>query len=331
MNFPMLYWFIPRELVFLVKLALIGFLIFSAYLVVRWVRNSAPPGPRRKLRLGLFFGLVVLPIVVLLVGNQIMEERQIEARKQYVKDAWAHFHQRCESAHVTYFKSVPPQDGVFIMKPAKWPTSKQFKDQYWMGDPVDLPDTPEKEARGLLYRQKSLPKGSWDERNGQGGFDYVEAPHPDDPNTFVRFKLRPNGEKDYNGYGIHEVGDENVTKRLSRYGYTWDDISTPEDRKYWVAGGRLRVVELDTGEVVAERVGYVIEPNFGATSSTFNQEPWLSAHFNRADQFHDYDPAWQTVCQRPIDGKPQGLGGRRDFISTALGTWNELDQQGEIK
>lgn len=309
MNFPMLYWFVPRELVFLVKLALIGFLIFSAYLVVRWVRNSAPPGPQRRLRLGLFFGLVVLPIVTLLIGNHIMENRQIEARQQYVKDAWAHFHQRCESAHVTYFKTVPPQDGVFIMKPAKTATAQQLKDQYWMGDPYDMPDKPEMEAWGLLYRQKSLPKGSWDERNGPGGFDFVEAPDQNHPGQFVRFTLKPDGETDGQGFATHKTGSEEVGTRLSRYGYTWDDISTPEDRKYWVAGGRLRVVELDTGEIVAERVGYKLAYHLGVIYASYDVYPWQSE---------------DGIC-------PLVNNSYREFISTALGTWNELDQQGETK
>ncbi len=34
-------------------------------------------------------------------------------RQAYFKAAWAHFDKRCESAHVTYFKSVPPQDAVW--------------------------------------------------------------------------------------------------------------------------------------------------------------------------------------------------------------------------
>ena len=240
-----------------------------------------------------------------------MEERQIAARKQYFKDAWEHFHQSCESAHVTYFKTIPPQDGVFIMKPAKAPTTQQLKDQFWMGDPYDLPDAPESEARGLLYRKKSQPKGTpYAER---GGFDFVEVPHPTIAGQYLRFTPKWESKANVDGYPIWdwkatEQKPETVSQRLARYGYTWDDISTPEDRKYWVAGGRLRVVELETGEIVAERVSFAIEPRFGVTSSLFNQEPWRGAR----------------ICKHVHNG-------RREFISTALGTWNELEQTGEMK
>ena len=42
----------------------------------------------------------------------------------------------------------------------------------------------------------------------------------------------------------------------SRYGYITEDISTPEMRKRWIAGGRIKIVDLQTDEVLAERVGY---------------------------------------------------------------------------
>lgn len=330
MNHPMLYWFVPRELVGFAKFLLIAALIIGFLWLWRSIRNSAPEGPARKRRLAWFFSLFVLPVGGLLISNDIMERRQIAENQAYVKAAWAHFKQRCASAHLTYFKPIPPQDGVFIMKPAQKPTIAQLGDQYWMGDPYDLPDSPEDEARGLLYRQKSLPKGSWDERNGRGGFDFVEAPHPEHPGKFLRFTLKPDGEKDGQGFASHKPGSDTVETRLSRYGYTWDDISTPEDRKYWVAGGRLQVVELATGEVVAERVGYLIEKYFGATSSTFNQEPWRGAR-SFPNVYGDYFEPNQTVCEKPLRGEKQLVTSYREIISKALGTWNELNNEGEGK
>lgn len=320
MNYPMLYWFVPRELVGLAKFLLLALLIGGFIWFMLVFLKGTPEGAARKRRLGWFFGLFVLPLAGLLISNEIMERRQIAERQAYVKAAWAHFKQRCETAHVTYFKPIPPQDGVFIMKPVQKPTIAQLGDQYWMGDPYDMPDSPENEASGLLYRQKSLPKGSWDARNGRGGFDFVEAPHPDQPNKFLRFTLKPDGEKDGQGFASHKPGSDTVDTRHSRYGYTWDDNSTPEDRKYWVAGGRLRVVDLETGEVVAERVGYLIEKYFGATSSTFNQEPWGNAK-GYPYVYGDYFEPNQTICEMPLRGEKQLGTSYREIFSKALGTW----------
>lgn len=68
------------------------------------------------------------------------------------------------------------------------------------------------------------------------------------------------------------------------------------------------MVELDSGEVVAERVGYVIERYFGATSSTFNQTPWSNSRGHEG-----------TTCPE--------LKTKRIFLSTSLGTWNELTKE----
>ncbi len=308
MNTPMIYWFIPRGVFHFFDYLLIG--LFILWLV--WIALGIyDPARGRRLR-STILGLITLALFAWWGYGNYQDRQAWEAGRAYSRAAWAHFHQRCESAHVTYFKTVPPQDAVFIMKPAKRATSVELKDQFWMGDPYDLPDEPESEARGLLFRQKSLlPTGS-PHANQRGGFDYVEAPHPEKTGKFMRYKLwSPRGN--VAGKPLYEMWQPTeVDSRLSRYGYTWDDISTREDRHFWVAGGRMRVVDLETGEVVAERVGYVIETYFGVSSSTFNPAPWRHARGGGG------------IC--PLVSNEQ-----REFISTALGTWNEPQPQGSKK
>ncbi len=310
MNTPMLYWFIPRGVFHFFDFLLLGaFLLWLGWLAL----GIYEPILRRRGRSIALAGLTLALVAWWGYGNY-QEHKAWEVRQAYFKSAWDHFHKRCESAHVTYYKTVPPQDAIFIMKPAQSATSAQLKDQFWMGDPYDLPNEPGTEARGLLFRQKSLPRESpFKER---GGFDFVEMAHPTQAGKFLRFIPKWKNEKNYSG---HYIWDWNATEkhpettptRLSRYGYTWDDISTQEDRHFWVAGGRLRVVELETGEVVAERVGYILEPYFGVTGPTFNQSPWRNAR----------------KC--PI--RITAFSNQREFISTALGTWNELQPQGSKK
>jgi hypothetical protein len=66
-----------------------------------------------------------------------------------------------------------------------------------------------------------------------------------------------------------------VAPSPARYGVTWDDISTKEDRDVWIAGSRLRVVDTQTGEVLGERVGYMIDRGQGAREG--DRSPWLLA------------------------------------------------------
>jgi len=303
----MLYWFIPRGVFHFFDYLLIG--LFILWLI--WIAIGIyDPARGRRLRSSIL-GLITLALVAWWGYGNYQERQAWEVRQAYFKAAWDHFHKRCESAHVTYYKSVPPQDAVFIMKPAERATSAQLKDQFWMGDPYDLPDEPKSEANGLLFRQKTLlPTGS-PHANQRGGFDYVEAPHPDKPGKFMRYKLWSQ-RGNVNGEPLYEMWQPTeVDHRLARYGYTWDDISTKDDRHFWVAGGRLRVVDLATGEVVAERVGYVIERHFGATGPTFNQTPWSNTI------------GTDTTCPTRYT--------HRIFLSKALGTWDELQSQGGKK
>lgn len=339
MNYPMLYWFVSREFISFVKFALIALIVLVLFRGIRSFLRSASDRAAKIRRLGWLLAFS-LPVTAYLIGNEIAERRkttQLRAeRQEYVSAAWAHFKSRCESAHVTYYKQVPRQDGVYIMKPTEEPPPQQFRGQYWMGDPYDLPNTAEYEARELLFshRPKTDSNDAAIYPSEQGGFDYVEAPSPGQGEQHLRY--RPKWKKKKNAAGSEYYSwdsraskqPEVVSNRASLYGFTWEDISTNKDRYYWVAGGRMTVVNLKTGELIAERIGYLIEPRFGSWSSTYNQNPWLSAH-SYPLQFEAYYEQYQTVCERPLDGHKQFVTTRRELISKALGTWPVTESNGD--
>lgn len=64
---------------------------------------------------------------------------------------------------------------------------------------------------------------------------------------------------------------------------TYDDISTREERDYWIAGSSLKVIDLQTDEVIAERVGYMIDWAQGITVG--GRSPWLLAADNACPEF----------------------------------------------
>jgi hypothetical protein len=69
----------------------------------------------------------------------------------------------------------------------------------------------------------------------------------------------------------------------TRYGVTYDDISTREDRDYWIAGSSLKVIDLQTNEVMAERIGYMMDRGQGNRSG--GRSPWLLAADNACPAF----------------------------------------------
>lgn len=64
---------------------------------------------------------------------------------------------------------------------------------------------------------------------------------------------------------------------------TYDDISTREERDYWIAGSSLKVIDLETDEVIAERIGYMVDWAQGVRVG--GRSPWLLAANNACPEF----------------------------------------------
>ncbi|PKD40276.1 hypothetical protein CWO84_11840 [Methylomonas sp. Kb3] len=79
-----------------------------------------------------------------------------------------------------------------------------------------------------------------------------------------------------------------------RYGVTYDDLETPEERKMWIAGSSLKVIDLGTGELLGQRIGYLHDGGGGASGSS--RQPW--AHAMRGKGWSC--PSWFS----PANNKP---------------------------
>jgi hypothetical protein len=96
-----------------------------------------------------------------------------------------------------------------------------------------------------------------------------------------------------------------------RYGVTYDDISTREEREVWIAGSSLRVIDLKTNEVIAERIGYMMDRGQGNDSG--GRGPWLMAASNACPRFGSEKPLIQG-----LPGFSQQHGQTRTFVVKAL-------------
>jgi hypothetical protein len=152
-------------------------------------------------------------------------------------------------------------------------------DQFKLSDPYGRDCNAEGCIEQLLRATKGLDLDPQDRQHASSGFRYIETV---DPTTgqlrrYTRQLYRP-VERDPK-YGQWVVDSEllstPIDKRTTRYGVTWDDISTREDREHWVAGGSLRVIDLQNNEVIAERVGYMMDRGLGSRAGF--RRPWLMA------------------------------------------------------
>ncbi len=184
-------------------------------------------------------------------------------RDAYAREAWAYFKKLCdEKSGEKIYKTYTGVKSVLVVKPLPAATDKDHFDQFWYGDPYSASATSERAeaaARRLtLYSRR--PNGR------QKGLDFVEV-KDDSGNGYTKIARPVANDK--------LAAKERIQAPVSRFGVAWEDISTPEDRKYWVAGSRFRVIDLTDNGIVAERIGYFIEAGFGSIGG--GRRPWLAS------------------------------------------------------
>lgn len=227
--------------------------IGAVFLAIRYGK-----GTRGKV----IWATVAIAVFGYLPGKAMIEQHQ---RDTYAKEAWAYFKKLCdEKSGEKIYKTHTGVKSVLVVKPLPPATEKDLYDQFWYGDPYSDASTykrAESSSRHLVMY--------WKHRSAVGiqkGLDFVEIKN-ESGNEYMRIQSPPSPQQ---GTTI-----ESIRQPVSKFGLVWEDISTPDDRKYWVAGSRLRVINLTDNSVVAERIGYLIEAGFGSTSG--QRRPWQTA------------------------------------------------------
>lgn len=216
--------------------------------------------------------------------------------------AEAMFQERCKIAGEKIYKTVDNVEGIFLMKIR--PENINYSNQYEMDDPYGRDLGGEgyilSFIRGFFEATTKRPDVPAKVTYPHIAYQYVEAVDPKDgkryrytgakkvvgkmdtnaPNVQIDLKRNPNF--DLNIYAF-VLGKITVSGPTPRYGVTYDDISTQEEREYWIAGSSLKVIDLETNEVIAERIGYMMDRGQGNTSG--GRAPWLLAADNACPEF----------------------------------------------
>lgn len=225
------------------------------------------------------------------------------AANERLDKAKALFAERCKSSGEKIYKTVEDVEGVLLMKVR--PEKPNLDNQYLLDDPYghDLG------GRGYIA---SFLRGHYQANNkgispnapSRVGYQYVET---EDPQSGQRYRYTGRLEepwltdKNYlKGYIRYAIDIVKSDGSPPRYGTTYEDISTREDRDYWIAGSSLRVVDLRTGELVAERIGYMVDWAQGSRAG--GRSPWLYAANNACPSFY-----------RNTDAKPAGNASTMQF------------------
>lgn len=225
-------------------------------------------------------------------------------RDVYAREAWTYFKKKCETeAGEKIYKTYIGVKSVLVIKPLPPATEKDLFDRYWYGDPYS-DATPWNQRAELAASRLAWSNGPISPTERGGGFDFVESvisAKEGERKKFIKYSY-PKGARDHTG--------EFIESPVSRFAISWEDISTSEDRKYWVAASRLRAIDLADNTIVAERIGFLIEAGFGSTSG--GRRPWLAArglgqNGRSCPDVHDYSDRWFLLkVFKPTEGAGNG-------------------------
>lgn len=253
--------------------------------------------------------LIALPLLAACATDPSGKSRaEVAAR---AKIAQAKFEEHCKSAGEKITRTADGVEGVFLLKLRQ---STNFGRQFDVDDPYGHDVTGDGYIESFLGEKlKTLKSPKPMEGDPpRNGYRYVEAEAYDGKRyRYTGYWDQPwLRDKSY-GEWVREfvLKKELATGPVPRYGVTYDDISTHEDREYWIAGSSLRVIDLQTNEVMAERIGYMWDPAQGNDSG--GRSPWLIAADYSCPGF-DFNP------RRPKMPPAQQLGQTEHFVEKIL-------------
>lgn len=219
------------------------------------------------------------------VRNEILLHQRQQAGRERLAKAEAIFEERCKTAGEKIYKTAEGVEGFYLVKVRKddpnFTTNQNAEDPYGSsrddsGDGFILSFLHGRDAKGNRSR--------W--YNDRPGYRYIETIDPGDGKRYrYTGEMRP----------LREGADPQMTFRkepapglMPRYAVDFEDLTTPDERLQWIAGGALRVIDLETNEVMAERIGYMVDKGLGAKGG--ERSPWGYA-------------ASEWSCPRPVSSR----------------------------
>ena len=231
------------------------------------------------------FGVLVIPWLHHVVFDNVIPLLRENRRWEQARE---HMRQRCLTAGQFISRTVPDVEEIQLLNVRE---ERQRSDaQFALWDPYG--SEPAGEAYiGSFLDDEHGPRAAPDSRGIKPPRRYraVFAKLPGEGLKRYRFAPREvalQESPEYQDPSYREAVERRaqlfsgqpVIASTARYGVRFKDISTREDRNDWIAGSSLQVVDLQTGEVIAERVGYLWDAGLGQSAS--GRSPWgMAAHW----------------------------------------------------
>jgi len=246
-----------------------------------------------------------------------------------IKEAKAYYEDKCEKvAGIRIHKTVPDVEGLLLLKIRPERRSRELADPMWPGAAFGREFSGDSYIRSFLgYEYSSSADGSpitpthrgyintdkrpgglpgyrWveviDEKDGQR-YRYsgsVKAAGKKNPDAY-RAELERDPAFDMNIYRWSLDKTASPSKTSPRYAVTFEDHVIPEERALWVASSTIKVLEVQTNEVLGEMTRYAIS----YIHAPHHSMPWLNHHICPAPSVSSGTATRQFVDQILIPKK----------------------------
>ena len=215
--------------------------------------------------------------------QQKAAEEDAEWRKRY-EPAKARFDQLCQNAGEKIYRTADNVDGILLLKvrgdDEKYQDSfyNPRKDQMWEDAAV------ESEFKREEYVASFLPYFS------RVHYDYVDVLQKD--GSIVRYSGDWHmSDKPFN--------QETNPAHPARYAVTYENDVSWENRKHWIAGTTIKVIDTKTNELMAEKTMYVFVPGLGYSKFEQNPNPWGRGERCRPNE-NSYEQRTSTFVKRVL-------------------------------
>ena len=192
--------------------------------------------------------------------QQKAAEKEAEWRKRY-EPAKARFDQLCQNAGEKIYRTADNVDGILLLKvrgdDEKYQDNSYNprKDQMWVDAAVESEfDREAYIEEFFLWATSGLPR-----------YAYIDVIQKD--GSIIRYSTR---REDRNW-----VMDQQPNPHpRARYAVTYENDISWENRKHWIAGTTIKIIDTKTNELMAEKTMYAFVPELGYSKYEQNPNPW---------------------------------------------------------
>ena len=209
-------------------------------------------------------GLVVAALFFLfpkaLVWQEEREnaEKVAEWRKRY-DPAKARFDQLCQNAGEKIYRTADNVDGILLLKVR--------------GDDEKYQDNSYNPRKDQMWEDAAIESESKREEYVASFLPYYSSVHYDNVDVLQKDGSIIRYSGNWSRYAKPFDQEENPP-HPARYAVTYENDVSWENRKHWIAGTTIKIIDTKTNTLMAEKTMYVFVPELGYSKFEQNPNPW---------------------------------------------------------